>query len=77
MVFKYHAKYNKRSSKLQFWMHENHAVELTNNEMINSRINYIHENPVRAGWVARAEEYMYSSAKDYANEQGLMEIDSV
>ena len=59
MVFKYHAKYNKRNNELQFWTHENHAVELTSNEMIDSRINYIHQNQVRAGWVANNYEYIY------------------
>lgn len=28
MIFRYHAKYNKRSGEEQFWTHENHAVEL-------------------------------------------------
>ena len=32
MIFKYHAKFNKRVEKFQFWTHENHAVELTSNE---------------------------------------------
>jgi hypothetical protein len=47
MIFKYHAKFNKRVEKFQFWTHENHAVELTSNEMIESIVNYIHQNPVR------------------------------
>jgi hypothetical protein len=51
MIFKYHAKFNKRVEKFQFWTHENHAVELTSNEMIESRINYIHQNPVRKGYL--------------------------
>ena len=51
MIFKYHAKFNKRVEKFQFWTHENHAVELTSNEMIESRINYIHQNLVRQGYL--------------------------
>ena len=31
MVFKYHAKYNKRVKDLQLWTHEDHAVELNSN----------------------------------------------
>ncbi|MFY0598463.1 MAG: hypothetical protein JXR03_02250 [Cyclobacteriaceae bacterium] len=49
VVFKYHAKFNKRVKERQFWTHENHAVELVNNEMIESRLDYIHENPVEQG----------------------------
>lgn len=77
MIFKYHAKFNKRVEKFQFWTHENHAVELTNNEMIDSRVNYIHQNPVRAGYVELEHEYIYSSAKNFAGQLGLMEIDEL
>ena len=51
IVFKYHAKFNKRAKEKQLWTHENHAIELDTNEMINSRLDYIHNNPVEAGWV--------------------------
>lgn len=74
IVFKYHAKYNKRVKEKQFWTHENHAVELSSNKMLDSRLDYIHDNPVRAGWVAKSEEYLYSSAIDYAEGKGLLEI---
>jgi hypothetical protein len=77
MIFKYHAKFNKRVEKFHFWTHENHAVELTGNEMIESRINYIHQNPVRAGYVEQEHEYIYSSAKNFAEQLSLMEIDEL
>lgn len=37
---------------MQFWTHENHAIELFQPEMIDSRMTYIHENPVRAGSIS-------------------------
>jgi REP element-mobilizing transposase RayT len=77
MIFKYHAKFNKRVEKFQFWTHENHAVELTSNEMIESRVNYIHQNLVRAGYVELEHEYIYSSAKNFAGQLALMEIDEI
>ena len=77
MIFEYHAKYNKRSKGIQFWTHENHAVELSTNEMIDTRLNYIHENPVRAGWLEKPEDYLYSSASNYADREGLMEVDFI
>jgi hypothetical protein len=40
-----------------------------------SKLNYIHDNPVRAGIVANAEHYLYSSAANYAGKKGVMEID--
>ena len=77
MIFSYHAKYNKRAGDKQLWTHENHAVELSTNNMIETRLNYIHENPVRAGIVANAEDYLYSSARNYAELESLIEIDFI
>jgi len=75
MILRYHAKYNKRSGEEQFWTHENHAVELSTNSLIETRLNYIHENSVRAGIVAETEDYLYSSAINYAEMESLIEID--
>lgn len=77
MVFKYHAKFNKRAGEKQLWTHENHAVELSTNDMIDTRIDYIHENPVKAGWVERPEYYLYSSARNYLEMECLIEIDMI
>ncbi len=77
MIFKYHAKFNIRVEKFQFWTHENHAVELTSNEMIESRVIYIHQNQDRAGYVEQEDEYIYSSAKNFAGLINLMEIDEL
>jgi REP element-mobilizing transposase RayT len=77
LVFEYHAKYNKRADKYQLWTHENHAVELSSNSMIESRLEYIHLNPVEAGWVECPEDYLYSSARNYMDDCGLIEIDLI
>jgi hypothetical protein len=44
---------------MQFWTHESHVIELLLPDMIESRMKYIHENPVRAGIVENVEEYLY------------------
>jgi REP element-mobilizing transposase RayT len=75
MIFKFNAKYNTRVNEIQFWTHENHAVELSNNQMIESRVCYIHQNPVRAGIVENDYEYVYSSSKNFNELEGLIEID--
>jgi len=41
------------------------------------KLNYIHQNPVRAGIVQYDYEYLYSSARNYANLTNEMEIDFV
>ena len=75
-IFEFNARQHQRNEKQQLWTHENHAVFLnpTNPQMMESRVNYIHQNPVRAGWVLEPEHYLYSSAVDYAGKKGLVDI---
>ena len=70
---------NNSNYQYQFWQHENHSILLDNAEMLEQRITYLHENPVRAGFVELAEHWKYSSATDYytKNKKGLLEIVSV
>ncbi|WP_430612631.1 REP-associated tyrosine transposase [Flavobacterium sp. JP2137] len=56
----------------QFWRHDNQPFELWSNRIIKQKIRYIHNNPVKAGLVYRAEDYVYSSAIDYAGQKGLI-----
>jgi hypothetical protein len=37
-----------------------------------SKLEYIHLNPVRAGWVEHATDYIYSSASNYSANKGVM-----
>ena len=57
----------------QFWRHDNKPIELWSNAVIQEKINYIHKNPVEAGLVYNAEDYVYSSARDYSGEKGLLQ----
>ena len=63
-----------RNKKYQVWTHENHAVELESNSFTAIKLNYIHQNPVRAGYVDCAEDWLYSSARNYAGMQGLLDV---
>ena len=65
-------KKNGNNSKNQFWQQHNKPIELWSNDVIDQKINYIHYNPVVAGFVENECEYLYSSAKDYAGNKGLI-----
>ena len=63
------------NEEYQFWQHDYHPIVLDTTEKLNQRMNYLHENPVRAGIVWQPEEYKYSSATDYhTNKKGLLPI---
>ncbi len=40
-------------------------------------IDYIHNNPVRAGIVSEPDHYVYSSAIDYTGANGLVNVDVI
>ncbi len=42
--------------------------------MAHQKLDYIHYNPVEAGFVIKAEEWKYSSALDYYSGKGLLEV---
>jgi len=57
----------------QFWQHDNKPIELWSNKVFDEKINYIHNNPVEAGLVSYPEDYVYSSARDYRGDKGILE----
>ena len=71
------AKRQNKEGKYQFWTHENHAELIYSNSFIEQKLAYIHENPVRAGFVTKPEDYLYSSARNYAELDALIEIDKI
>jgi predicted dithiol-disulfide oxidoreductase (DUF899 family) len=70
-------KENGNNRDFQLWQQNNHPIELVSNYMIDQKLEYIHENPVKAGFVQKAEHYIYSSAQNYADEGGLLEMDKL
>lgn len=58
----------------RFWRADNKPIELWSNAVIDQKLNYIHQNPLEEVLVFRAEDYVYSSANDYAGEHGLLDI---
>ena len=69
-------KRNSNNKDFQFWQQDNHPIELSNGTITKQRLNYLHENPVRAAIVYDAHDYIYSSAIDYyTNRKGRIEIE--
>ena len=76
-LFSQAAHKNSRNSKYQFWTQENHAEHIYSNEFIKQKLEYIHNNPVRAGIVDNPEEYKYSSACNYAGKKGILDVEQL
>ena len=43
--------------------------------MMFEKINYIHQNPVKRGYIEEAEHWRYSSAKGYMGIEGLLKVE--
>ncbi|MEM9830295.1 MAG: transposase [Bacteroidota bacterium] len=61
----------------QFWRHDNKPIELWSAKVIDQKVNYIHMNPVAAGFVSEPAHWKYSSALDYSGGNGLLAIDYI
>ena len=74
-IFSNAASKTNRNKDYQVWTHENHAEQVFTDSFLKEKLEYIHNNPVRAGIVEKSEHYIYSSAKNYAGEKGLLELE--
>ena len=63
--FEYAGKNDKKITNYRFWQEGNDAQVIFLNNYFNQKLNYIHENPVKAEIVNRTEDYKYSSAIDW------------
>lgn len=74
-MMQFYANGTSRNEKYKLWTNDNHPEVIFSEDFLKIKLNYIHENPVRAGWVAEAWHYLYSSASNYATGKGLVEVD--
>lgn len=75
--FSYYGKYNPNNESKPIWTNNNHPEECFTKEFTESKLNYIHQNPVRAGIVNKAEDYIYSSASNYAGKGGILHVELI
>ena len=58
----------------RFWQEGNHVETINTVEFYRQKLNYVHQNPVRQEIVECPEDYLYSSARDYAGQHGLLDV---
>ncbi|MDO8998403.1 MAG: transposase [Bacteroidota bacterium] len=67
----------KREQGYKVWQDGYHAEEISSNMFIYQKLNYIHNNPVKDRIVEKPEDYLFSSARNYAGLDSLLEIDLI
>jgi putative transposase len=73
-MFERAANKNSNNTKHQFWQQHNMPIQITSAEMMQQKLDYIHMNPVVAGFVSEPWHWKYSSAIDYAGGKGLLSM---
>lgn len=74
-MFEDAGKKNSNNKDWQLWQQHNQPIELWDNYMIDNKLNYLHNNPVDAEIVDSAENYCWSSAIDYCDGKGKINIE--
>ncbi len=62
-------------ARVRVWKERGRAYSVTDEETLLQKMEYIHLNPVKDGYVERAEDWEFSSAAWYANGSGPISID--
>jgi putative transposase len=61
------------NGKIWLWEEGYHGEEITSQNFFDTKLRYLHQNPVKAGIVEKEEEYLHSSCRDYygIREEGI------
>lgn len=64
----------KRNQKYKVWQDGNHAKEIFSISFLYEKLEYIHNNPVEDMIVEKPEDYLFSSARNYAGLDNFLEV---
>ena len=71
----FYKKAHKQETTYQVWQEGMQPKLIQTEQMLREKINYIHNNPIKRGYVDEAKHWRYSSARDYEGVSGLVEIE--
>jgi len=75
-LFRKAAKNARKGSKYKVWKDEFHPEAIYSGKWFNQKLEYIHYNPVRKGFVERPEYWKYSSARNWLlNDHSIIALD--
>ncbi|MFK5976953.1 MAG: transposase [Sulfurovum sp.] len=73
--FKFYKKAHKKDKEYQIWQEGYQPKLIQNSAIMKNKIEYIHNNPIKRGFVDEPWHWKYSSARDYEGMQGLIDIE--
>jgi REP element-mobilizing transposase RayT len=70
----WHKARHKQDRDHQLWQEGSHPELIQGEEMMRQKIDYIHNNPVKRGYVDLPTHWRYSSARNYEGLEGLIPV---
>ncbi|MFC1651966.1 transposase [Patescibacteria group bacterium] len=68
----------KKGNLFQIWQHSNYPEFIETEKFFFQKLEYIHNNPVKAGYVKKPEDYLFSSARNYElHDDSIIKIDRI
>ena len=64
----------KRNQEYKVWKDGYHAKEIFSNNFFYEKLEYIHKNPVEDMTVEKPEDYLFSSARNYAGLDNYLDV---
>ena len=71
---RHHKARHKVGREHQVWQEGSHPEQIQGEAMMLQKLEYIHNNPVARGYVDDPVHWRYSSARNYAQHEGLIEV---
>jgi REP element-mobilizing transposase RayT len=68
---------HKEKQDYQVWQEGYHPQQITSHEMLAQKLDYIHNNPVRRGYVDEPGHWRYSSYRNYNEMEGVLPIEAI
>ena len=71
---KYFKQRHKIDQEFQLWQEGSHPQIIEHEDMMEQKVEYIHQNPVKRGYVDLPEHWRYSSARSYLGGEALLDV---
>ena len=65
---------HKKDREYQLWQEGIHPVQIDNEKIMKQKVEYIHDNPVKKGYVDDPVNWVYSSARNYCGLESVIEV---
>ncbi|MFP5271684.1 REP-associated tyrosine transposase [Coleofasciculus sp. G1-WW12-02] len=68
---------HKHDQNYQVWQEGFHPQMIVNEQMLKQKLEYIHHNPVKRGYIDDPAHWRYSSYRNYIGQPGLLSVDLI